>query len=180
MPTTFRTEPSLLPNDEMDNELIQRIHDLPILVFEIIQDFVFTITPRTTHIDKNYKPPSILQVDRTSREKLTRQYYSQTKFTASLKSQEIVEWATSLLLEHSKAITHIELRALQPGTDRLCRLAVRPRLLYLVGRLHGRVERHQRKWWNRRCVWWVRYSDGLTDSLCACMQIPIQWAPMRW
>ncbi|KAK4494793.1 hypothetical protein PRZ48_014149 [Zasmidium cellare] len=64
------------------SDLINRIHALPLELFDAIQDLVFTAAPDlTTNITKTYKPPVQLQISQSTRKSFAAAYYATMKFT---------------------------------------------------------------------------------------------------
>lgn len=60
--------------------LIAAMHALPTELRNYIQEFTFTINPGRVDINANYKPPSIIQIDRASRHELKIAYLKRTTF----------------------------------------------------------------------------------------------------
>lgn len=88
-----------------------RVQDLPAEPFNHVFDLTFTLPVEPGHpleIDGSYKPPSILQVDAITRNKLAPDYYSQTKFEC--KSENLLSnWLCSLPRAHSDVLEKVRL-----------------------------------------------------------------------
>lgn len=62
------------------DDLTWRMHDLPAELFNDIKDLVFSLDTDTVHINLDYKPPALLQVNRATREQFATAYYGKTTF----------------------------------------------------------------------------------------------------
>ena len=88
-------QPTLAASINIDH-LKSRLYSLPQELFDEIFDLTFTIDKNSvTFIDASYKPPSILQVNRATRNLTSRAYY-QTTFK-SRDSMLLAKWSEPIL-----------------------------------------------------------------------------------
>ncbi|PPJ50768.1 hypothetical protein CBER1_07478 [Cercospora berteroae] len=96
--------------DDME-DLTSRVQDLPPELFSRIYEFVTAVEPNLiVEISSTYRPPPILQLDRTSREQVATQYYSRGtifRFT-TVKRQFVVKWLASVPPQSRLLIDRIE------------------------------------------------------------------------
>ncbi|KAF2164813.1 hypothetical protein M409DRAFT_24718 [Zasmidium cellare ATCC 36951] len=158
--TTFCSEPA----QDVDMEkLIRHIHDLPVDIFDIIQDFFFTMPPRTMEINGHYRPPAELQISRETRKKFAWVYYTFTTFFASCwDDQKVYDWLKSLPRPHLYHVDRIEMYVAIHSKEALMRLTARPRLCLLRSKLVTD------RWVKMDDVLYLRYSDGSIDDYETC------------
>ena len=77
------------------DDFAKRVQDLPPELFVMVKEFSFLIERAKVTVDRSYQPPSILQVDRRSRRKLSTQYFSQTMFCVD-NIELMCQWSMSL------------------------------------------------------------------------------------
>ncbi|KAK3712794.1 hypothetical protein LTR37_008885 [Vermiconidia calcicola] len=85
------------------DDLASRVQDLPPQLYNLIYNDVFTPSTTTINlIDKTYKPPSTLQVDRQSRVIFAMAYYGKgtTIISEALFPGRVVDWLSSLNTRH--------------------------------------------------------------------------------
>ena len=86
---------------------IDRVQALPPELFSEVFELTFTLQPEfQVSIDKHYKPPALLQVNRSFREQLSRTYYKNTIFLF-FGRQDARAWLSSLTTEHECLIRKI-------------------------------------------------------------------------
>lgn len=102
-------------NIDMD-EFIRRVQSLPPELYIQIHDLTFKDEfPATCRIDRNYRPLSILQVNRKWRSALSPAFYDRTIFTVVDSVDDLTglsKWIRSLPRKHITRITFPELRIL--------------------------------------------------------------------
>lgn len=115
--------------------LMQR---LPQEIFDNIYQLVFTAASEPRQIDKHYRPPVQLQVDRASRKTFARIYYGDNS-TFVLDSSIQIQWACSLPAAHFDKITRIryphacgDLMPLTHESSRIVRKKKAYHLMYLM------------------------------------------------
>ena len=98
-----------------DHQIIERVHALPAELFNKIRGLTFnTADYQRIHIeiDKSYKPPALLQVDRASRRSHAPPYYGSTFFDFQECSDGInlcAKWLSSLLNYHKKILRYVRI-----------------------------------------------------------------------
>lgn len=98
-------EPIIKTHEEQAAELNQRMHNLPTELFNDIYDLVMTPDETEIKLDRKYKPPKQLQIDRLARKQFGEKYYSLTHFTVPwLNPGRLVSWLTGLSEEHRAAV----------------------------------------------------------------------------
>ena len=71
-----------------NDELAQRLQSLPLELCSLIYDFTFsTSNNHVCHINLNYQPPAILQVDRASRSLATQSFYNNSTFSFAINTK---------------------------------------------------------------------------------------------
>lgn len=76
-------KPSSLTTSDTDN-LIQRVHDLPPELYKEIHDLTFFTSFEAVYkIDKDYKPPNLLQVNQKWRKAFWRSFYGSRVFSVT-------------------------------------------------------------------------------------------------
>ncbi|GIZ41763.1 hypothetical protein CKM354_000505800 [Cercospora kikuchii] len=121
MSSPDKQDSSFQPGLDESVGLSERIQDLP----QELQDEIFNLTvaiePAEVAINKSYKPPWQLRIDRASRKKMTQQYYSTTIFVAEdvCVPRILQSWLNSLPTHHSHLISEIRLLSTGEFTPRL-------------------------------------------------------------
>ena len=96
--------------------LPQLVQNLPPELQDLIYDFTFTPNPQTVSIRFDYKPPSLLTVDRASREKFAKSYYG----TETIFIIETIfygkQWLSSLPKSHLDLVREFCVRNYHPRT----------------------------------------------------------------
>lgn len=81
-------------------DLIQRVHNLPPEIFNEVYNLTFTPEfKETCKIDKNYKPPGIIHVNKKYRTAFSSTFYRDTSFTVTDDPNDLLHmarWAASL------------------------------------------------------------------------------------
>lgn len=105
------------------DSLVQRVQSLPAELYMEIYDLTFTINVDTCLIDKAYKPPSILQVNKRWRSTLRYRYYDKTIFevpvhldpngnSTSNDVEDLIRWLTILIRGRGRDIAWFTLHIL--------------------------------------------------------------------
>lgn len=95
------------PETSETNSLIERVQSLPSELYEEIYNLTFTVNTETCYVDKAYRPPGILQVNKNWRSALRQRYYDKTIFRipAGLNGVEhLTRWLTFCTQEHGRNI----------------------------------------------------------------------------
>lgn len=81
-------DPATNPNILTADELARGLQTLPSELYNIIYDLTFTTTPNNQphRIDKTYKPPTTLQIDRASRSQAAQSFYTNITFNLPVKA----------------------------------------------------------------------------------------------
>ncbi|GIZ41631.1 hypothetical protein CKM354_000493000 [Cercospora kikuchii] len=97
--------PIIKTHEEQAAELRQRMHNLPTELFNDIYDLVMTPDETEVKLDRKYKPPIQLQIDRLCRKRFSEKYYKLTHFTVPwLNPGRLVSWLTRLTEEHRASV----------------------------------------------------------------------------
>jgi hypothetical protein len=83
--------------DGTSTESRRRVHKLPPELFEFIYDSTFTPTSSIIKIDKDYKPPSNLQVNRELRAQLVDAFYNANTLYIFQDTELLEKWLESLI-----------------------------------------------------------------------------------
>ncbi|KAK3679594.1 hypothetical protein LTR37_021380 [Vermiconidia calcicola] len=86
-----------------------RWETLPAELRDNIYEFVFITARSKVHITSNYRPPALLQLDRTSRDLFARSYYRKTTFVLQDPGSwtRLVQWLQSLERSHQSMLQDI-------------------------------------------------------------------------
>lgn len=100
--------------------LIEHMHNLPPELHNEIYKLTFSADfPEPCQIDNNYKPPSVLQVNRKWRRQLAEPFYDNTIFTVSDDIEDLLNllhWLSRLPKEQLWRVTMPEFRVLSRKT----------------------------------------------------------------
>ncbi|KAM3424261.1 hypothetical protein BST61_g11199 [Cercospora zeina] len=121
--------------------LTRRVHKLPPEIFSLIYEFATTIDSKLTiGITPTYRPPAILQLDCSSREEVSAQYYGRgTTFRFTTSNQNLVlKWLISVPTRFRLQADRIELGHGQKSRD-LNRAIVKGRTMAALAKLEGLV-----------------------------------------
>ena len=90
------------------NRLIEQVQDLPQLFFEEIYDLTFSPDSKAHQVEVNssYKPPALLLVNRATRAKFAKHYYSYVSFLVGPEDYG-KKWLASLPEEHREMIREL-------------------------------------------------------------------------
>ena len=109
------------------DQLATLVQGLPPELYNTIYEFTFSPSTDTINVTRSCRPPSELQVDRTSREFFARQYYGNSKFITT--DMDItVHWLRVLRLQHLQYLQDVKLLFISDndeGRARDLRMAVR-------------------------------------------------------
>lgn len=97
-----------LQNMDATMILAERLQVLPSELFNKIYNAAFAIDATTCNVTSDYKPPTLLQVDKASREAYAETYYSNIRFDFT-SCELCCKWLASLSLNHHKLLTKIRL-----------------------------------------------------------------------
>jgi hypothetical protein len=90
------------------NDLQERLAGLPQELFEYIYDLTFTSDERIQSIYEGYRPPSILQVDRSTRETFAETFYGrEDAIFFCWDHEKCLKWLLSLPREHVAMLHHV-------------------------------------------------------------------------
>lgn len=115
-------------------KLARRVQNLPPELFLQIYEKVFTAQTVSRHIDKRYKLPRLLQVNRASRDRFASTYYSNTVFTFK-EPKECLKWLMSLTHQHLSSLREIRCLYVYNETTKITRLSWRIRRTHLSRKL---------------------------------------------
>ena len=138
-----------------ERDLATCVHDLPGELFNQIYQLTFTAKPGVRKIDKTYKPPSLLAVDRASRKLFAKSYYGGSgasfAWNSELKAKEVlIRWLRSLTPHHRRLLTEVEAvhnlnkDVSQVSEDRCC--VVMPISGARSSRSLARIDRSKQVW----------------------------------
>lgn len=88
------------------------LEDLPPELFDEIYSLTFTTTSTITCIDKDYKPPNILQVSRRTREALAESYHGKDSIFY-VDKKDIEKWVTSIPWDHVCLLDDVRVQGLE-------------------------------------------------------------------
>lgn len=91
------------------DDFIQRVQGLPLELFEEIKTLGFTCDPSTVKIDRDYKPPTILQISSATRATVSQQYYARTIAFRANDALCLTKWLTSLNEQDVGRVSYVEL-----------------------------------------------------------------------
>ena len=95
--------------------LAENIQKLPQELFDKIYKFTFTADPCIRYVNADLRAPSILRIDRTSRELAAQSYYGNTTFVVEVDQRSprlppaFVKWLNSMPTEHRKMLREVRL-----------------------------------------------------------------------
>lgn len=91
-------------------DLAADVQNLPKELYDEIYDLVFTArsTEQVTRIDASYRPPAMLPVSRTTRQKFAASYYRSAKGFELQRMDLLRKWLKNLAVEHKGLIKRIE------------------------------------------------------------------------
>ncbi|PPJ55368.1 hypothetical protein CBER1_08697 [Cercospora berteroae] len=93
-------------------ELDRRIKGLPQELQDEILGLTVAIEPASVDIDRSYKPPWQLAINKALRQKVAQKYYSSTLFVTVVNDRDeiaILNWLSSLSADHRHLISEIRL-----------------------------------------------------------------------
>lgn len=100
------------------NTLVQRVHNLPPELFNIVQDLTFTPDAPVVELNDSYQTPRLLAIDQSSRNLFAQRYYGETIFTWT-DLRQIVDWIRKIPPSHRAMIKRLENRVLEPWEQQL-------------------------------------------------------------
>ncbi|KAK4494924.1 hypothetical protein PRZ48_014280 [Zasmidium cellare] len=96
-------------------ELEHRIQNLPQELQDGIFEYYLIIPAETVVINKTYKPPAHLQINRAMREKLAKEYYGHITFTLegdrSTVETTCSKWLSSLPSQHLDIVARVRIES---------------------------------------------------------------------
>ena len=101
--------------------LVELVQGLPPELFDIIKDLTFTATKRVVVIDKDYKPPTSLQVSKATREQYAESYYG---YATTFEVTEVTELApffkyfSSITNGHRQLVSSVRLKIVRPTDNK--------------------------------------------------------------
>ncbi|KAK3066013.1 hypothetical protein LTR53_017795, partial [Teratosphaeriaceae sp. CCFEE 6253] len=91
------------------DDLSIKVQALPVELQDLIYTFTFTANPVIRYIDDTYKPPGLLQVDRTSRRLFAQSYYCHTTTFECNTYKTLTAWFTFLSCDDQNLVASVRL-----------------------------------------------------------------------
>lgn len=92
-------------------DLRSRLEDLPPELYDYIFSLTFNTHPSLRQIDSSYRPPHILQVDRTTRALAAKSYYGQGATFYCTNHEHCIRWLATLAPDHSQLLNEVRIES---------------------------------------------------------------------